>query len=317
MEVSFGNVIGAALPVFILLAMGFGFRRIRVLTREADDSLLKLVIRVLYPCLYLDYVVGNPALSGGRNLISAPAVGFLTVFGGFLVAYAGGRLLGFKVGKGLRTFSFCSGIYNYGFIPIPLILTLFADRGTMGVLLVHNVGVEIAIWTAGVVLLSGELKGKAIRNMANPPVLALIVALAINASGLDSQIPGWLSTTISMLAACCVPIGILLAGDLVADLLTEEKLLADAPVLFGSIAVRLGLLPFFFLAMAAFLPGISTELRQVMIVQAAMPAGIMPIVLARHYGGDTGVAVRIVIGTTLASVITMPLWIHLGIRFVL
>ena len=68
---------------------------------------------------------------------------------------------------------------------------------------------------------------------------------------------------------------------------------------------------------AAFVPGLSTELRQVIVVQAAMPAGIMPIVLARHYAGDSGVAIRIVLGTTLASVLTMPLWIHAGIAWVL
>jgi predicted permease len=67
---------------------------------------------------------------------------------------------------------------------------------------------------------------------------------------------------------------------------------------------------------AAFMPGLSVELKRVILIQAAMPAGIMPIVLARHYGGETGVAIRIVLATTIASVITMPLWIHLGIRFI-
>jgi predicted permease len=317
METSFTSILAAALPVFLLLGGGFALRRLKVLTEEADASLLKLVIRVLYPCLYLDYIVGNPALEGGRNLIAAPLTGFLTVTGGFILAYFAGRLFGFSVGKGLRTFSFGTGIYNYGFLPIPVMLALFGDRGVLGVLLVHNVGVELAIWTVGIVLLAGEFRSKALRNMANPPVLALIVALSINGTGLDAHVPGWLATAVSMLAACCVPIGILLAGALVADLFGQQKVLAAPRVVMGSAALRLGLLPLVFLLAAAFLPGISMELRQVIVVQAAMPAGIMPIVLARHYGGDTGVAVRIVLGTTLLSAITMPLWIHAGLRFVL
>lgn len=314
---SFSTIIGAALPVFIILGLGYGLRHFKVLTAEADASLMKLVIRVFYPCLYFDYVVGNPALKGGSNLIAAPLVGFLTVVGGFLTAYGIARMMGLKVGKGLRTFAFGSGIYNYGFIPIPLILTLFADRGTLGVLLVHNVGVEIAIWTTGVILLSGEFKISALRNIANPPVIALLGALSINALGWDASIPEWTTQAIGMLAACCVPVGILLAGALIADLLQKQTLLGDPKVIAGSLLVRLGLLPAVFLLVAAFVPGLSNELRQVIVVQAAMPAGIMPIVLARHYAGDTGVAVRIVLGTTLASVLTMPLWIHAGISWAL
>ncbi|MGA1205253.1 MAG: AEC family transporter [Opitutales bacterium] len=317
MEVGFGTILGAALPVFLLLGAGYGLRRWRVLSAEADASLLKLVIRILYPCLYFDYVIGNPALKGGGNLIAPPLVGFLTVSGGFLIAYLAGKLGGLRTGKGLRTFSFGNGIYNYGFIPIPVMIALFDDRGVLGVLLVYNVGVELAIWTIGVMLLAGQFERAALKNLLNPPVLALAVALVVNVTGLDAVIPGWMETTVSMLAGCCVPLGILLAGALIADLLAEQPLLADLEVLTGSVVIRLTLLPFLFLVAAAFLPGISSELRQVLVIQAAMPAGIMPIVLARHFGGDTAVAIRIVLATTLCSVVTMPLWIHFGIRFVL
>jgi predicted permease len=277
---------------------------------------MKLVIRIFYPCLYFDFVIGNPALESANNLLSAPLVGFFTVAGGFLIAFFAGRIIGLKKGKGLRTFAFGNGIYNYGFIPIPVMLALFGDRGTLGVLLVHNVGIELAIWTAGIMLLAGGIRNKALRNIFNPPVIALVIALLVNATGLDSKIPGWLDQTISILAACCVPVGIILAGAMIADLFKQQKLFAQPGVVAGSVVIRLGLLPLVFLLFAATMPGLSIELKRVIIIQAAMPAGIMPIVLARHYGGDPGVAVRIVLATTVASVVTMPLWIHLGLRIV-
>ena len=316
MPFSFGTVIGAALPVFIVLALGYGLRRTRILTGEADASLMKLVIRVLYPCFYLDYVIGNPALDNPQNLISAPLTGFLTIVGGFGLAFLAAELIGLKKGSGLRTFSFGNGIYNYGFIPIPVILALFDDRGTLGVLLVYNVGIEVAIWTVGIMLLAGSFHRKALKNILNPPVVALMVALSVNATGLDAYIPQWLGQTITTLAACCVPMGILLAGALIADLFQKQKLLDQPKLIGGSIFIRLGLLPVLFLVIAAFAPGLSVELKRVIIIQAAMPAGIMPIVLARHYGGDAAVAIRIVLATTLASVVTMPLWIHFGLSMV-
>jgi predicted permease len=51
---SFGTIIGAALPVFLILGLGYWLRQLKILTTEADASLMKLVIRVLYPCLYFD-----------------------------------------------------------------------------------------------------------------------------------------------------------------------------------------------------------------------------------------------------------------------
>ena len=316
MDLSFISIISAALPVFLLLGLGYILRKSHVLSEAADTSILKLLVRVLYPCLYLDSIIGNPALKSGNNLIAAPLVGFFTITGGFIIAYMVARLLGLERGKGLRTFSFCNGIYNYGYIPIPIILALFAGRETLGVLLVHNVGVEAAMWTVGIMLLAGRLDRESLQRLINPPVIALMVALLINVTGLDNNIPGWLCRPVAMLGACSVPFGIMLGGALVADLLTARGIIEMPKIPLGSIGVRLCLLPIIFIAAAAFLPGISTELRQVMIIQAAMPAGILPIVLSRHYGGDPSVALRVVLATTLASVITMPLWIRLGTAFV-
>lgn len=317
MDLPIQTILGAAVPVFILLGLGFTLRRTGVITAEADSSIMKLVVRVFYPCLFLDFIIGNPALKEAPNLITSPLVGFGTTTAGFLLAYGVARLLKLRKGSGLRTFAFCNGIYNYGYIPIPLIMALFGSRETLGVLLVHNVGVEVALWTAGIILISGKLDRDALKRLVNPPIIALVVALLVNGTGTDVLMPEWLTRLIHMLAMCSIPVGILLSGATIGDLLGRGILIHNKRVLLGSIAVRLALLPAAFVALAAFLPGLSLELRQVILIQAAMPAGILPIVLARHYGGDASVAVKVVLVTTLCSIITMPFWIRLGLSIAL
>ncbi len=311
MSLPTATILSAATPVFLLLLGGLGLRKAGVLRAEADDSLMKLVIRVFYPCLFLDFIIGNPALERAGNLLAAPVIGFCTITGGFLIGHFGARLLGLRRGEGQRTFAFGNGVYNFGYIPIPVILTLFGEEA-LGVLLVHNVGVEVAIWTVGIVVLSGKLSWQDLRRLANPPLLALAVALSINFLGWDAQVPGWLDRFVSMLAACCIPLGILLAGASIADLLSEKGLFRGWRVPAGALALRLGLMPALFIALAANLPQLSPELRQVMVIQAAMPAGIFPIVLSRHYGGSPRVAIEIVLATTAVCVVTMPLWIRFG-----
>ena len=70
-----------------------------------------------------------------------------------------------------------------------------------------------------------------------------------------------------------------------------------------------------FLVMAKFLP-LPDDLKRVMIVQAAMPAGVMPLVIAQHYGGRPLTAVQIVIGTTALGIFLIPLWLRLGLVWI-
>ncbi len=106
MELPVPVIIGAALPVFLLLGLGIILRRTHVLTSAADGTLMKLVVRVFYPCLFLDFIIGNPAVKEAPNLIAAPLVGFATIFGGFVMAYVAGRAIGLIQGSGLRSCGF-------------------------------------------------------------------------------------------------------------------------------------------------------------------------------------------------------------------
>ena len=65
------------------------------------------------------------------------------------------RVAGLQTKPEQRTFAFLTGLQNYAYLTIPLCFTLF-DSGTTGVLFVHNVGTEIAMWTLGIAVLTGS-----------------------------------------------------------------------------------------------------------------------------------------------------------------
>ena len=75
----FTTVLGAVLPIFGIAAVGLLIRKLNWLTEQADQSLLRVNINLLLPCLILDAALGNPALSEMRNLLLAPVVGFATM----------------------------------------------------------------------------------------------------------------------------------------------------------------------------------------------------------------------------------------------
>lgn len=311
---AYASILSAVVPVFLLLLVGWGFRKRKWLNPEADDSLRILIVNVFAPCLIFSFIVGNEALEDPINLGVPPILGFLSIAVGFALAYSAGGWFGLKVGTGRRSFAFTSGIYNYGFVPIPLVFALFpGDTGTLGVLMVFNVGVELAIWSIGVVLISGKLTRGALKQLLNPPLIAVLLALLTNASGADSHLPIWLHRLLEMLGSCYVPLGILLAGAILADHTAQAGLLRPFRIPAAACLFRLLLLPSL-LILPALTFDLSEELNKVLILQAAMPAGIFPLVLTRHFGGDTKVAIQVILSTTLVSLITIPLWIVLGLR---
>jgi predicted permease len=255
----------------------------------------------------------NDALKQVGNVVLAPIVGFVSIAVGMLVALLLARTAALKDRKAVATFVLCAGIYNYGYVPVPLVKVLF-PADTLGVLFAHNLGVEIAFWTLGLMVLGAVGSGNFWRNMLNAPVLAIFVSLALNFAGAEKIIPEFVLVTAKLLGQCAVPMGLILIGATMADHLHEFRTGWGWRVIVSSCAVRLGIVPMLFLLVARYLP-CSVELKRVIVVQAAMPAATFPILLARHYGGEPSTALRVVIGTSVASLITTPLWIRFGLKF--
>ncbi|CAM2896421.1 AEC family transporter [Rariglobus hedericola] len=312
---SYWQLLLLILPVFALIGVGAIMRRVRWLTSEADASLLKLVVNFLYPCLIFENVLGNAALRQPGNLLLAPLIGFATIAMGIYLSYYAARAIGLKQGEGLRTFAFSTGIYNYGYIALPLMVALFGPE-SVGVLLVHNVGCEAAIWTVGILMLAGLSLREGWRKLVNAPVFALFAAVLGNTMDLGRFIPDVAFNVIHMSAACAIPLGLMLIGATLMEYFQRPREMFDARVTLASSVLRLGVLPVLFLMLAKWLP-VSDDLKRVIIVQAAMPAGILPLVIAKHYGGHSLTAVRVVIGTTVLGVFLIPLWLRLGLAWVM
>lgn len=312
-------VLAAVLPVYLLILAGALLRKLGVMTREQDDPVFRLVFSVLYPCLILDKILGSASVRDGGAVLWGIGAGFgLTVLG-FGGAYLLAGLLGLQKGAGRRTFTLSSGVQNFGYTAIPVVEQVWVGTGAIAMLFVHNLGVELAIWSVGVMILSGE-KSIPWRKLVNGPVVSVLLGLVLVSSGLDGFLtPGGghpfgetVRKSMAWLGAGAFPVAILITGAVMVDLMGAER--PSPRIVLGGVVVRLAVLPFLLLAAAKFLPA-PVALKQVLVVQAAMPSAMTPIMLAKIYGGRPGVAVQIVIATTVVSLFTLPFVIVWGARW--
>ncbi|MGH7956246.1 MAG: AEC family transporter, partial [Opitutaceae bacterium] len=237
-------------------------------------------------------------------------VTWLGIRAGLLVA----KMIGLHVGTGLRTFALAVGIANYGYLPLPIMQAMWG-ADSLGVLLVYNMGVEIAIWTVGVLVLTGQSFREGWRKLVSPILITLALAIVCNQTNLTPHLPAVLKSTIHALAVCAIPLGLIMSGVNLAQYLTGARELFDVRVSGAAMALRLGALPIVVLAVAKFLP-CPMELKRVLVVQAAMPTAMMPIIIARLYGGHPRTAVQIVLGTTALGIVVIPLWLRAGLEWV-
>jgi len=222
--------------------------------------------------------------------------------------------LGFEEGVAKRTFAYSAGINNFGYLGIPITAALF-DKDVVGVLLVHNVGVEAAVWTFGVAYLSGKKGWSGLKNLLQPMTLSLAIALTINLVGWGNAAPVTFTADIlHWVGQCAIPVGTILTGIYFHETMKGYKFFAEGRITLGIILARWILIPVALLLVAAYFVH-DPELRKVMLVQAAMPAGIFSFLIVEMYKGDVPIALRCSVFTMAFCPIITPLWLYAGYWF--
>lgn len=315
-------ILTAVAAVFAVIGVGGAAHWGGWLTREGEASLLKLLVWVFVPALLVKVVLGNPAVEDAATLVAAPLTGILDVAVGLTVAGAAawwaGPWLGLRTSAQRRTFALGVGMFNYGFIPYPITFAMYGETSaTAGALVLHNVGVETAMWTLGLVTLTGSVGWEALRRAVNPPSVAAGVAILVSVLGLGAYVPGAVTGLVTLLGGAAIPVGLILTGAGIASHIQEEGVGQGGWRVAGAACVlRLGVLPVLFLCGAWLMSERLIEVRRVLAMEAAMPAAMFPIVLARHYGGDPATAVRIVLATSVVGLVTIPVWLVYGLGWV-
>ena len=110
----------------------------------------------------------------------------------------------------------------------------------------------------------------------------------------------------------------MLIGGSFYDLIQNFRFSQGFKVEISSLAVRNFLFPsvIFIFLLYTNLPTGMDFMRQVLIVQAAMPAGIFAIVIVGNYSGDQETAMRTILTTMIAGIVTLPFWLIVGTRII-
>ncbi|MDO4405142.1 MAG: AEC family transporter [Atopobiaceae bacterium] len=290
------------LVMLCMMSIGVVLYKIKQIDEKGVAQLSNLALYVGTPCV----VIQSLAIDFDATRLSAGLLVMLF----FLVIFAVSVLIArFGCGKPDRVGQFAVVFSNSGFVGIPLIQGILGDEYVFYVTMTLVVG-TITFWTYGVYLMSGDKNEVSVKKiLTNPNLLAVIIGMILFLA--PFKLPYVLAKTISGMANMNTGLGMIILG---ATLGASNigMMIADTR-LYKAIALRLLAVPLASIPILMFMP-VPSEVRMVMMIIAAAPAASATSMLALKYGADYSYGTGLAIGTTIISMITMPIVLAIAMK---
>lgn len=298
--------VNAILPMFLVMALGYGARCLGWIHREEIANINKVAFRIFLPCL-LFYNVYCSDLSGS--------------FDPLLIAYAaGGVLLSFALALGYTLLTeklperrgvTIQGMFrsNYVIMGIPVATALLgADQlGTVSIL----IAIIVPIFNMMSIIVLEVFRGQKPKPLhilgqiaKNPLVIASV--LGVLALAANIRLPYILEKTVQSVSGIASPLQLFLLG----AFFQFSGLRRYARELTAVVAAKLVVFPALFLGLGALL-GFRDAAFVSLLGVFASPTAVNSFTMAQQMGGDAELAGDTVVVTSAVSMVTMFLWVFL------
>ena len=262
-----------------------------------DFGLEKLVYFVLFPALLINALLRTRLdLAAALPLL---ATAYLAMIGGMALGLVP-RLLSRVPALTFASVFQCGYRFN-SYIGLAAAGLLFGDAGIATMGLIVGAAVPLANLASVWMLARHGQVGLGRELIRNPLILATLTGFMLNLSGLEPPAP--LLALLGRLADASIALGLIAVG----AALRLHHVPGVQGMAFWFLAVKLLALPVLALVVGAWL-GLSGLNYQVVVLFAALPTASSAYILAVRMGGDGRSVAWLISVSTLASMVTLPLW---------
>ncbi len=287
------------LILFMLMAVGFAARKIRLLDDPGLLQLTNLLLIFVTPCVIIKAFQTPFDSQLLRNLLIALASALAT--------HALGAILGRIVFRRRpdaqsRVLSFSVCFTNCVFMCIPILDAVLGPRGVLYGS-VYVMTFNLAQWTYGVLLMSGRSKEIRLRQaLINPGTVAILIAVPLFLLGIT--LPAVPTAVIGYLAALNTPVAMVIIGGQMAAISLRD-LFSKSEVYVSSLLRLLAvpLITLFILHALHF----DRVLLLACLIPAAAPTAAVTALFAKRFNQDSALATQTITFSTLFSCLTIPL----------
>jgi hypothetical protein len=286
--------------IALLVAIGVYLYRKGVIHADMSKRLSTIIVDVCNPALALSSILQGTGDATHADVVTCliVAVGLYAVL--ILAGYVLPWLL--RIEKDQRKYYNMMTVYgNIGFIGIPVAKAVLPDSAMIYVILLNSVFM-LLIYTHGIVVMAGSMKGISIRNFFSSGTIVTVVTLLI--FWFDIQLPELISDTVIYIGNSTTFLSMILLGASLAKMPIREML--KETKMYPFLFVRMLVLPIV-LAYGMRLLSVPPMIVLTFALLTSLPAANLPLILAEKNGDDTTILSRGIAMTTLVSFVTVTI----------
>ncbi len=299
---NFSTVVEQVAVLGIVMLFGFIICKTGYIEAKAKDSISKLIVNLILPCLIISSI-------SKQEFKSELLEDILLVF--VMTLFCIGTLfcLGVITAKILKIPNATKSVHkllmtlgNVIFIGYPIITAMYGDEGFIYAIIYWMIN-DLFLWTVGVIMFSRDESGKSspLKKLANPNTISFAIATVMFILGIKlppiihraAEEVGALTTHLSMIF-----IGMALATVNIKNAIKKWWIFVIAPI-------KLVIMPIIFILIFKFF-GIKEVILGAVVLEAAMPAQTVLTILANEHKADFEYAAVGMFITTVLSLVTLP-----------
>ena len=288
------------LSIIIMIGLGYFLKRIDFLSEKDIDPFNKIVMYILLPCMIF-HALYSADLSLISKLGILPFIILISSFATGLVSYFILRQL--KLDDiTLWSVLVTVMIANTAFMGYPVTLGIFGQEGFLRAIFCDIATLCIFLILSFVLIMKfgGTVKTAVKKITFFPPLWAVILGLGFNF--VNIPIGPVIDNTVNYLGQGAIPL-IMIALGLSIDFSAIRR--SKSMIVFTSI-MKLAFFPLVAFVVASQLGLIDLQFK-ISIVEAAMPSGMMSLLLAITYKLDYEMTSDCILINTVISLITLPI----------
>ena len=305
----FFSTVESILSIVLILVTGY------ICTAKGwfDEEIGKVFSRIILNISLPAYMIWNLMTTFSKELLFDLAPGlvvpFTSIIACFIVGYGVSRLIHIAPNR-QGTFRSMFSCSNSIFIGLPVNLALFGEK-SMPFVLLYYIANTTLFWTIGVNGISHDGTSRqdkvpvaqVLKNIFSPPLLGFITAILLIVLGIN--LPRFALDTCKYLGNLTTPLSMLFIGIAIHGVkLKDIKLSKDmAAVIFGRFIAA----PLIVMGITYAIP-LPLLMKKVFIIQASLPVMTSTAVIAKSYQADTEYAAIMTTVTTIASILTIPIY---------
>lgn len=304
------SILLTILPVFLLIATGYGAMRLKYVPDTLGDALNAYAIKIAVPVLLFRAMANLDFAAAFSPALLASFYG--GAFTCFALGIAGARLVFRRTPGEAVAVGFAATFSNSVLLGLAILDQSFGavtQTPAFGIIAFHAPSIYIVgMVTMELMRRDGRPLGETLKTagrsiLANPLMIGILIGVAVNFSGLG--LPGPLDTATSMIAASAIPAALVGIG----ASMTRYRLgsgLAEAGMV---AALSLIVHPAIVIALGLFVFALTSDQLHAAVTLAAMPPGVNVYVFAAMYKRSVETAASAFLLATMLAVLSVTGWI--------